>query len=73
MVKMYLPNQPVVTAPSVTAALQNWCTPEMIHQYVFYGCIFLDVYILLAQIQSETNCSKLTLETLEQGMKYVQS
>ena len=73
MVKMYLPNQPVITAPSVTTALQNWCTPEMINQYVLYGCIFSDVYILLVLTQPAITCSKLTIETLEQVVKYVQS
>ena len=50
---------------------------EEIHEGTFYVTYYSDNEIYYFQVQLETQpaitCSKLTIETLEQGVKYVQS
>ena len=49
------------------------CTSSIIHKYQKYKLLIFTKSVSYDLSQPAIACSKLTIETLEQGVKYVQS
>ena len=58
---------------TVKPYLENWAEFGDGLVYLVSHCISLKKIILIHPSQSAITCSKLTIETLDQGVKYVQS
>ena len=59
--------------PDISTLTAYEITPTTILKHIFHETKYEKVYITLKVTQPAITCSKLTIETLEQGVKYVQS